>query len=382
MRMLRARLHALAQEEAAAEASDARRRRSARSTAPSASAHTTSRRTASPTTASATRPTTSTRCSTATWTRWCSLPRRRRGRPAGRGLGTRMRHPPAHARRAGRGERSAGWPRPGAEPRVDAELLAAHVLGAAPRVVRSPLGGPPAPVGYDALVAERAARVPLQHLTGERRSVTSTWRSGRVSSCPGPRPRRRRRRDRRGSTAEPRRAARSSTCARFGGHRPGRRDRGPQRSRRGRGQRPRRSRWAEPNVDGLAPGRVDLRAGDATRRGRQLADSTAASTSWSATRRTSPTGPAARPRCATTTPRRALRRQRDGLAVPRAVAAWPPRCCARAALLVIEHADSRGSRPLALDPQLWSDRQDHGGPGRPPALRDRSPSLPAQERVK
>jgi release factor glutamine methyltransferase len=52
--------------------------------------------------------------------------------------------------------------------RADAELLAAHLLGI-PRgeVARlAILGGTPAPEGYDDLVAERAARVPLQHLTG------------------------------------------------------------------------------------------------------------------------------------------------------------------------------------------------------------------------
>ena len=69
MRILRARLLAAAQEEADARRPTHGAARSARSTAPSASAPTTSRRTASPTTGWATRPTTSTRCSTATSTR-------------------------------------------------------------------------------------------------------------------------------------------------------------------------------------------------------------------------------------------------------------------------------------------------------------------------
>jgi release factor glutamine methyltransferase len=52
-------------------------------------------------------------------------------------------------------------------PRTDAELLAAHVLG----VVRGrlPLAGPMSPAQrdrYERLVAARARRVPLQHLTG------------------------------------------------------------------------------------------------------------------------------------------------------------------------------------------------------------------------
>ena len=55
-----------------------------------------------------------------------------------------------------------------ASPRTDAELLAAHLLGVSrPEVVRRALlGGTPAPVGLERLVAERAQRVPVQHLTG------------------------------------------------------------------------------------------------------------------------------------------------------------------------------------------------------------------------
>lgn len=51
---------------------------------------------------------------------------------------------------------------------VDALLLAAHLLGQEPGEVRRlmVLGGTEAPDGYDDLVAERATRVPLQHLTG------------------------------------------------------------------------------------------------------------------------------------------------------------------------------------------------------------------------
>lgn len=52
---------------------------------------------------------------------------------------------------------------------VDALLLAAHVLGVAPAEARRllVLGGPHLPPEYAALVAERARRVPLQHLTGQ-----------------------------------------------------------------------------------------------------------------------------------------------------------------------------------------------------------------------
>ncbi|MCC3290562.1 peptide chain release factor N(5)-glutamine methyltransferase [Arthrobacter sp. zg-Y1110] len=53
-------------------------------------------------------------------------------------------------------------------PRVDAELLAAHLLGESPGRIRAlAFTDVPAPQGYAALVSERAARVPLQHLTGK-----------------------------------------------------------------------------------------------------------------------------------------------------------------------------------------------------------------------
>lgn len=52
-------------------------------------------------------------------------------------------------------------------PRIDAELLAEHLLGVGLGRLRAMLlGDSPAPDGYAELVAERAARVPLQHITG------------------------------------------------------------------------------------------------------------------------------------------------------------------------------------------------------------------------
>jgi release factor glutamine methyltransferase len=52
-------------------------------------------------------------------------------------------------------------------PRVDAELLADHLLNVGLGRLRSlMLGDTPAPEGYAELVAERAGRVPLQHITG------------------------------------------------------------------------------------------------------------------------------------------------------------------------------------------------------------------------
>jgi release factor glutamine methyltransferase len=52
-------------------------------------------------------------------------------------------------------------------PRVDAELLAEHLLGVGLGRLRAlMLGDTPAPEGYEELVAERARRIPLQHITG------------------------------------------------------------------------------------------------------------------------------------------------------------------------------------------------------------------------
>ncbi|MCU1568924.1 MAG: putative methylase of HemK family [Pseudarthrobacter sp.] len=59
--------------------------------------------------------------------------------------------------------RDAGVP----SPRVDAELLADHLLNVGRGRLRAMmLGDTPAPEGYEALVAERASRIPLQHITG------------------------------------------------------------------------------------------------------------------------------------------------------------------------------------------------------------------------
>lgn len=66
-------------------------------------------------------------------------------------------------RAAERQLRAAGVP----SPRVDAELLAAHLLGVSRGRLRAlALIGAPVPEGFQALVDERARRVPLQHLTG------------------------------------------------------------------------------------------------------------------------------------------------------------------------------------------------------------------------
>lgn len=86
-------------------------------------------------------------------------------------------------RAAERQLRDAGVP----SPRVDAELLAAHLLGVSRGRLRAlALTGAPVPEGYTALVDERARRVPLQHLTGR-----ASFRRIELSVGPGvfvPRP--------------------------------------------------------------------------------------------------------------------------------------------------------------------------------------------------
>ncbi len=86
-------------------------------------------------------------------------------------------------RAAERQLRDAGVP----SPRVDAELLAAHLLGVSRGRLRAlALTGAAVPEGYTALVDERARRVPLQHLTG-----TASFRRIELTVGPGvfvPRP--------------------------------------------------------------------------------------------------------------------------------------------------------------------------------------------------
>lgn len=72
-------------------------------------------------------------------------------------------------------------------PRADAELLAGHLLGQnRGRIAMLALMGAPVPAGYGELVARRAQRIPLQHLTG-----TAPFRSLTLAVGPGvfvPRP--------------------------------------------------------------------------------------------------------------------------------------------------------------------------------------------------
>jgi len=71
---------------------------------------------------------------------------------------------------------------------VDALVLAAHALGVDVSEARRllVLGGVATPIGYAALVAERARRVPLQHLTGEAHFRGLTLRVGPGVFIPRP----------------------------------------------------------------------------------------------------------------------------------------------------------------------------------------------------
>lgn len=71
---------------------------------------------------------------------------------------------------------------------VDALVLAAHALGVEVAEARRVLvlGGVAAPAGYAALVAERARRVPLQHLTGQAHFRSLTLKVGPGVFVPRP----------------------------------------------------------------------------------------------------------------------------------------------------------------------------------------------------
>lgn len=70
-------------------------------------------------------------------------------------------------------------------PRVDAELLAAHLLAVGRGELWSRLDRE-VPTGFDDLVARRAERIPLQHLTGRAHFRTVTLAVGPGVFCPRP----------------------------------------------------------------------------------------------------------------------------------------------------------------------------------------------------
>ncbi|MCP3425950.1 peptide chain release factor N(5)-glutamine methyltransferase [Rothia sp. AR01] len=81
-----------------------------------------------------------------------------------------------------------------ATPRADAELLAAHLISRetgepvsrGELAARMVTGSWPAPAGYAELVASRAERIPLQHLTGEAHFRNLTLRVGPGVFVPRP----------------------------------------------------------------------------------------------------------------------------------------------------------------------------------------------------
>ena len=169
MQVLAARLQLLAEEQASPTRRPTAPARSAPSTAASGFAPTTTRRTGSPITGSTSSRTTSTRFSTVTWIRCSTRSPTRTSRP---GCRTRERRPsgtrPMRTRRVcdRRCDADAlAWAGVGS-PRVDAELLAAHVAGTDRGRTRVDRTRPDFVERYERLDRKRAERVPLQHLIG------------------------------------------------------------------------------------------------------------------------------------------------------------------------------------------------------------------------
>ena len=171
LRILRARLLALAREAAAAAAGASRAARCAPSTAASGSAPTTSRRTGSPTTASATPPTTSTGCSTASSTRCstcCTAPTSERllaetGR-ADRRERSEHRRSPRRSPTPRTGSPRPASPAPATTPKRLPRTSGRAAITAAAPSIRDDLA--PVRAEYAAAVARRVAREPLQHVVG------------------------------------------------------------------------------------------------------------------------------------------------------------------------------------------------------------------------
>jgi release factor glutamine methyltransferase len=257
-----------------------------------------------------------------------------------------------------------------ASPRADAELLAAHLLRVSrPEVARrSLLGGSAAPDGYDDLVAERARRVPLQHLTGR-----APFRDLELAVGPGvfvPRPETE---AVAGAAVEAARACLTATgqslvvdlCAGSAAialavatEVPGARVVAVEVSEEARA-------WAGANIEAIAPGRVDLRAADVTTPAavEALADlagrvDVVASNPPYIPPGLEPIDPEVRDH----DPQVALYGGGpDGLAVPRAVIELAARLVRPGGWLVMEHADSQGADAVAAVSAAggWYDVTDH-----------------------
>ena len=275
--------------------------------------------------------------------------------------------------RCGAGRAADGCAAAGvASPERDADELLAHVLGtdARPAARWSTTCRADAAAAYDALVARRAAREPLQHLTG-----AAAFRHVELAVGPGvfvPRPE-------------------TELLAGWAIERATRRWTGPVVVDLGTGSgaiaaavadevpaRPGARRRARPSGArlGRAQPRRHRRRPAARRHGRRPSTTWPAPSTWSpATRRTSRSTPGSRwrPRPATTTRDLALfsgrrRARRD----PGAERAGGACCCGPAAWSGAEHADVQGeSAPAVFAGHRAVDRGPRPPrPGRPSALRD------------
>ena len=253
---------------------------------------------------------------------------------------------------------SAGVP----SPEHDARELAAHALGIRPAdLVTRDTCTPAEAEAFDALVSRRAARVPLQHLTGEShfRRLTLAVGPGRVHPAPG---------DRGGGRG----GAGGGTQTRGGGPSPARRRRPVHRvgshgarrwpSRRRRlGSMP--SSWHPtrspgPSATSPPPTSICVWVMPPARSPTSMARSTS---SWR-TRRTSPrTGSSATRRSCEHDPALALwGGGPDGLDVPRSVIARAHSLLRPGGLLVIEHADVQGVAMVdLLTTAGWVEVADH-----------------------
>jgi release factor glutamine methyltransferase len=257
-----------------------------------------------------------------------------------------------------------------ASPRTDAELLAAHLLDVTrPEVVRlTLLGGTQAPSGLEPLVAERAQRVPLQHLTGR-----APFRDLELAVGPGvfvPRPETE---DVAGAAVAAARAvvaARGSAvvvdlCTGSGAIALAVATEVAETTVVAVEVSDEARAWAAANIEELAPGRVDLRAADVT-------DTSALELLGELVGRVDvvasnppyipPGQEPLDPEVRDHDPAVALYGGGpDGLTVPRAVIALAARLLRPGGWFVMEHADVQGDRALAAVATAggWCDVEDH-----------------------